>query len=250
VRAWGHLPLTEISREDVERFHVSLKKTPTGANRALASVRACLSAAVKAGHVPVNLAKGIEHFRESPPRARVLTDEEMGRLRLALSMEDVFNQAAFALLIFTGARLSEVLHAKWDDFDLVAGNWRLPSPKSGFPQMVPLPTAIIGMLEALPHVGAYVIPAQVQDKSKPRGDLSSTWKRVRDSAGLTGVWIHDLRRSYGLAVAQLAGLHVASKLLRHSSVGVTERSYAPLGMESLRAATEQRSLALPPAAEA
>jgi integrase len=116
--------------------------------------------------------------------------------------------------------------------------------------MVPLPTTIIGMLEALPHVGAYVIPAQVQDKSKPRGDLSSTWKRVRDSAGLTGVWIHDLRRSYGLAVAQLAGLHVASKLLRHSSVGVTERSYAPLGMESLRAATEQRSLALPHPAEA
>jgi len=45
----------------------------------------------------------------------------------------------------------------------------MPSPKSGFPQMVPLPTAIIGMLEALPHVGAYVIPAQVQDKTKPRG---------------------------------------------------------------------------------
>jgi integrase len=247
VRAWGTRPLDEIGREDVERLHVTLKKTPTGANRALASVGACLSAAVKAGHVAVNPARGIEHFIESPPRARVLSDAEMGRLRRALMAEDPFNRAAFALLILTGARLSEVLHAKHEDFDLPAGTWRIPSPKAGRPQTVPLPATIVEILTSLPHAGDYVIPAQ--DKTRPRFDLQSTWRRVRDSAELESVRIHDLRRTYGLTVARLAGLHMASKLLRHSDVRVTERSYAPLGLEDLRTATEQRSAALPAATD-
>jgi integrase len=245
VRAWGTRPINEIGREDVERLHVALKKTPTGANRALASIRACLSAAVKAGYIPVNLAKGIEHFRESPPRARVLTDPEMGRLRRSLAAEDPWNRAAFALLILTGARVSEVLRAKHEDFDLRAGTWRIPSPKSGYPQMVPLPAVIVKMLTDLPHSGPYVIPSQ--SRTRPRSNLQGAWGRVRDSAKLTGVWLHDLRRTFGLSVTQLAGLYTASKLLRHSSVQVTERSYAPLAMKALLVATEQRAAALPPA---
>jgi integrase len=113
--------------------------------------------------------------------------------------------------------------------------------------MVPLPVVIVEMLTGLPRAGDYVIPSQ--SKKRPRFDLQSTWRRVRDSAELEGVWLHDLRRTYGLAVTQLAGLYTASKLLRHSSVQVTERSYAPLNLEVLRTATEQRSAALPAAAE-
>lgn len=248
VRAWGTRPINEIGREDIERLHTALKKTPTGANRAKASWSACFTAARKAGHIPVNPALGISKFTESPPRARVLTDAEMGRLRRSLAAEDPFNRMAFALLILTGARVSEVLRAKWEDFDLRAGTWRIPSPKSGYPQMVPLPAGIVEMLTDLPHVGDYVIPSQ--SKTRPRFDLQGAWSRVRDSAKLKGVWLHDLRRTYGLAVTQLAGLYTASKLLRHSSVSVTERSYAPLAFEGLRAATEQRSTALPPAAAA
>ncbi|MGA7991402.1 MAG: site-specific integrase [Thermoanaerobaculia bacterium] len=247
VRAWGTRPLDEIGREDVERLHVALKKTPTGANRALASVRACLSAAVRAGHVAVNPARGITHFRESPPRDRVLSDEEMGRLRRALAAEDAFDRAAFAMLILTGARLSEALHARWADLDLKAGTWRIPSPKTGRPQVVPLPAAIVEILTGLPHVGPYVIPGR--DKDRPRYDLQGPWKRVRDAAELEGVRIHDIRRTFGLAVTRISGLLVASKLLRHSNVMVTERVYAPLGMAELRAATEQRAASLPAAAE-
>jgi integrase len=248
VHAWGMRPINEIGREDVERLHMALKKTPTGANRAKASWSACFTAALKAGHITANPALGITKFTEGAPRARVLSDPEMGRLRRALAAEDPFNRAAFALLIMTGARLAEVLHAKWEDFDLAAGTWRIPSPKAGHPQMVPLPAVIVEMLTGLPHAGPYVVPSQ--SKTRPRFDLQSTWRRVRDSAELKGVWLHDLRRTYGLAVTRLAGLYTASKLLRHSSVQVTERSYAPLNMETLRAATEQRSAALPAAAAA
>ncbi|HQR44587.1 MAG TPA: hypothetical protein PK598_01065 [Thermoanaerobaculia bacterium] len=62
---------------------------------------------------------------------------------------------------------------------------------------------------------------------------------------LADVHIHDLRRTFGLHVAKAAGLHVASKLLRHGDVRITERVYAPLGIETLRAAVEKRSEVLP-----
>jgi len=40
-------------------------------------------------------------------------------------------------------------------------------------------------------------------------------------------------------VSKQAGLHVASKLLRHSDIRVTERVYAPLGIDELRVAMGQ-----------
>jgi integrase len=67
-------------------------------------------------------------------------------------------------------------------------------------------------------------------------DLRRAWSTVRKAAEVEGVTIHDLRRTFGLHVAKRAGLHVASKLLRHSDIRVTERVYAPLGMDDLRTA--------------
>ena len=43
----------------------------------MASVRAAFSEAVRDGLVKVNPAAGIKHHLEAPPRARVLTDDEM-----------------------------------------------------------------------------------------------------------------------------------------------------------------------------
>jgi integrase len=108
------------------------------------------------------------------------------------------------------------------------------------------------MLRKLPHVGPYLIPAMsrkpkpgdtkaAERLQRPKGDLKGPWERLRDEAKLEDVRIHDIRRSFGLEVAKAAGLHVASKLLRHSSIKITEQVYAPLGIEDLRAAVEKRA---------
>jgi integrase len=57
---------------------------------------------------------------------------------------------------------------------------------------------------------------------------------------LPDIHIHDLRRTFGLHVARRAGIYVASRLLRHSSVDITARHYAPLGLDDLRKALEAR----------
>jgi integrase len=256
-KKWGRKPLNSISQRDVETAMEATAeegkdttqgpaarseelKGNTTANRWLASVRACFGAAERAGLLVKNPASAVKLYKEPPPRDRVLTNDEMNAFLGALEKEeDIHTRAAFHLLIETGARRSEVLGAKWDDIDLDDRTWRIPSPKSGNPQIIPLPRTTAAMLKQLPRVGPYLIPGR--NPKKPRHDLKGPWNRIKEAAQLGDVTIHDIRRTFGLEVARKQGLHVASRLLRHSDVRITERVYAPLGLEDLKKATDKVS---------
>ena len=147
----------------------------------------------------------------------------------------------FQILIVSGCRISEVLRARWDDIDFNQKIWRLPKTKSGKPQQIPLPLELCSLLQTLPRKSLYIIPGR---GLRPRTRPTFIWKKLCQDAAMKGVGIHDLRRTAGLAWARQAGLHVASKLLRHSHVSVTESHYAPLGMNLLRDAVEERSKVL------
>ncbi|MBM4369650.1 MAG: site-specific integrase, partial [Deltaproteobacteria bacterium] len=179
----------------------------------------------------------VRPFREGPPRDRVLSADELPRVLAAFdALPDPHVRAAFVLLMDTGARKSEALRARWCDFDLDGGTWRIPSPKAGRPQVIPLAPHTVAFLRTVPRVGPWFCPGR--DPTEPREDLKGPWARIREAADLDGVTIHDLRRTFGLAVARAAGLHVASKLLRHSDIRITERVYAPLGLDDLRNALD------------
>lgn len=233
---WGTRRLGELGRADVEAaVRKEAERGATSANRFLASVRACLAAAVRDGHIPANPTAGIRPFRENPPRDRVLSDDELGRVVAALDTLPAAARLALSLLLETGARKSEVLRARWADLDLDGGTWRIPSPKAGRPQVVPLAPGTVARLRLAPRDGAFVVAGA--DPSRPRADLRRAWDTVRAAAALDGVTVHDLRRTFGLAAAREVNIWYASKLLRHSDVRVTERVYAPLGLDDLRAAT-------------
>lgn len=238
---WGNRPLEDIGAEDLQKVFATYVADgrKTTANRWLASIRACLQAAWRLDMIPSNPAMKIRSMPAGQPRSRVLADDELKKLLEAVDeLDDVHVKAAFALLVETGARQSEVLHARWVDFDLDAGFWRIPSTKSGRPQMMPLASATIAMLKTLPRAGDFVVAGRNRDR--PRRDLKRPWEKLKVSAEIPDVHLHDIRRTFGLHVARRAGLHIASKLLRHSDIRVTERHYAPLGVEELRAALQKR----------
>lgn len=239
---WGRRRLDEITRADVEaELRREAERGHTTANRWLTTVRACLGAALRDGLIPANPAAGIAKYCENPPRDRVLSDDELGRVVDALANEpDLYVRAAIGLMLDTGARRSEVLRARWDDFDLDGGLWRIPSPKAGRPQRVPLTADTVAWLRSVPRLGPWFVPGL--NPLRHRVDLKGPWKRIREAAGVCDVTIHDVRRTWGLAVARTAGIHVASKLLRHSDIRMTESTYAPLGIDELRdaAAATQR----------
>ena len=241
AKIFGRKKLHALSVVDVDRFFEKQKeKGLVTANRALASLRSCLAAAWRQNLIPDNVARKVKPVPENPPRARVLSDEEMSRLLDVLAgIEDPHARAAFEILLATGARLSEVLNMKYGDLDLDnpdAATWRLERPKSGRPIIKPLTNEIVQIIQGLPRVSVYVIAGR--SPFKPRADLKRPWTEILDKGNLKGITIHDIRRTFGLAVAKTAGLHIASKLLGHSSIKITEQVYAPLGISDLREAAQ------------
>jgi integrase len=243
--AWDARPLDEITTRDVETYRNRLaEKGTTQANRWLANVRAAFSHALRLGHVEKNPAALVPLLSENAPRTRTLSEAEEKRLREALAKwRDPFERVAFTLLLDTGARLSEVLHAKWEDFDLDekthAGTWRIPSPKAGRPQAVPILANVGAVVTATPHFddSPFLMPGR--NDLTHRVDLKKPWERLRTAAKLgDDIHIHDLRRSFGLRVTRSQGIFAASKLLRHSDSRITEKVYAPLAPEDLRGFAE------------
>jgi integrase len=242
---WDRRPLAEITARDVETLRNRIaQRGSTQANRWLANVRASLSHAVRLGHIEKNPAAFVPLLRENAPRSRTLTAGEETRIREAIaSYEDPFLRVAFTLLLDTGARLSEILRTRWEDFDLDpddhSGTWRIPSPKAGKPQAVPILPAVGAVIAATPQLddGPWLVPGRNADVH--RIDLKKPWAAIKVAAKLgPDVRLHDVRRTFGLRVTRASGIFAASKLLRHSDSRVTERVYAPLSVEDLRGFAE------------
>lgn len=241
--ALGRLDVGTVSRADVARLHHSLKATPYQANRALAVLSKMFSWAERHGYRAegTNPCRHIEKYREQS-RERFLSADELGRLGLALEEAEASGTspyviAAIRLLIFTGARLSEILELRWENVDFERTILWLPDSKTGKkPIYVSAPAletlAGVPRIEGNPHViaghraGAHLV------------NLQKPWRAVRQKAGLDDVRIHDLRHSFAsVAAAGGASLPVIGKLLGHSQPGTTQK-YAHLAADPLRAANE------------
>lgn len=237
-REWDSRALADISARDVETLRNRIaEKTPIQANRFLANVRSSFSHAVRLGHLNVNPATRVPLLKENAPRRRVLTDAEEKRLREVVAvLPDLAMRAAFTLLLNNGARLSEVLRARWEDFDFDRATWIIPSPKAGVPQGVPLLPETVAVVEKASEKSKGTFLLIGTNPDRPRADLKKPWNALKKAALLgDDVTIHDLRRTFGLRATRAIGIFGASKLLRHSDSRVTERVYAPLAPEDLRA---------------
>lgn len=129
------------------------------------------------------------------------------------------------MLLFTGARLREILHLRWSDVDFERGLLRVADSKTGKKTIV-LNAPALAVLTALPHAADYVIAGL--DPKKPHADLQRPWELVRTHAALDGVRLHDLRHTHASFGAGAGlGLPIIAKLLGHTRATTTQR-YAHL----------------------
>jgi hypothetical protein len=96
-------------------------------------------------------------------------------------------------LLFTGCRLREILHLKWEQVDFERGLLFLPESKTGKKTVV-LNAPALAVLNALPRVGGFVIAGETEQK--PRTDLKRPWAMVTKRANLEGLRIQDIRHSF------------------------------------------------------
>jgi integrase len=261
----GATKADKLTRTQVARLHGSLKKTPFQANRVLAVIGSMYAFAGRSGVVPegVNPARRIEQFKEHR-RERFLTGRELERLGAAIREAETkgvpwdvderkpkanhlpkaknrftkigpFAAAAIRLLLFTGCRLREILHLKWEQVDLERGLFFLADSKTGRKTVI-LNAPTLAVLTGLDQIGSYVVPGD--DPEKPRADLKRPWEGVSRLAGLEGVRLHDLRHTYAsFGAGGGLGLPIIGKLLGHTQASTTQR-YAHLDADPLRRASE------------
>ena len=266
--AIGGRRITELRRIDIANMHAAISRdAPVSANRAVAVVSAIWAWASRRDLVPPaeNPAKGLERNPEAR-RERFLTPEEFGRLgdtlreaettglrwavqenRLTskhlpkaanrVTLADQYAVAAIRLLMLTGARLQEILTAKWEWVDLGRGVIFLPTSKTGAKPLY-LSAAAQAVLAAIPRVenNPYIIAGA--KPGAPRSDLNKPWAAIRRDANLEGLRLHDLRHSYAsVGAGSSLGLPIIGKLLGHSQPATTAR-YAHLDADPMKRAAD------------
>jgi integrase len=243
---FGEAKMAEISRSEVSRF-VSQKQAeglkPSSINRYLMTLRHAFNVALE-WDVPGVSRNPLQRYpllKENNLLNRFLTGEEAERLKAALAESPNRELGAIVgFLLVTGARKTEVLEARWDQFDLERRQWRVPKAKSGYHRFIPISDGALAVLrarEALramePSGGAspWVFPNPAT--GKPYMEIFNAWNTARRKAGLPDLRIHDLRHSFASSLVNGGTpLYEVQKLLGHSSIRTTER-YAHLAPERL-----------------
>ena len=238
--AVGSLPIGGLDRRHVSSLHYKLRRTPSVANEAIATLSRMLNRAETWGLFPAgrNPCRHVVKYRQRK-RERFLTEEEFRRLGQTLTALEaegrvpVHAAGALRLLMLTGCRYNEIVTLRWEDVHLDVNEIRLRDSKSG-PRVVPLSPAAVRVLADLPRApgNPWVIAGSKPGSRLPH--ITYYWYRVRERAGLEDVRLHDLRHSFASrALALGENLPMIGRLLGHTKMQTTAR-YAHLARDSVR----------------
>jgi integrase len=245
LKPWRARRLGQVRSGDVRRLHQRMAiDSPVMSNRITQFIRAMFGFAAKAGlWEGMNPGAAVEMEREQS-RTRYLDDEthsgEVRRLFKALRKEPSRDLRDYVLLsLFSGARRSDVLSARWDMIKIHERTWRIPTPKGAVPYTVALTDESLAVLKKRKRdfgTSEWVFPSF--GKSGHVVDLKGPWKRLLQRAGIENLRQHDLRRSYGARLASMGvPLLAIGRALGHQSTAATE-VYARLQTDDLRESVE------------
>jgi integrase len=239
----GGKKVKDVQSRDAHALHVAMRDTPYQANRVLALLSKMFSLAVNWGWRGDNPVKGIQRFHEEC-RERWLSDDELGRILNALSNhpnQRASNAVRFQLL--TGARIGEVLSARWPEVDFDHGVWTKPShhTKQNRTEHLPLSAPALALLAAMREradtAQQYLFPGNAPNK--PLQDIKKFWRNITKQAGLSDYRLHDNRHTHAShLVSSGLSLEIVGRLLGHTNPLTTKR-YAHLADHPLRAAAER-----------
>ncbi len=257
---FGNLKVSGVTRSDVARLHRAMSETPRQANLVLSILSKAFALAELWGMRPAmsNPVRGIKRYKENE-RERFLTAEELSRLGITLATAEneglPWNISAtdskhlpknvgerrshpnpsalsvIRLLLFTGARLSEIISLEWDHVDLEKGMLALPSRKGGGRKPHPASSEVVAIVREInKHSSSpWLFPREANPERHISAEvIESTWQKIRHHADLKDVRLHDLRHTVGTYASQAGGnAFLISHLLRHRNITITNRYVNP-----------------------
>ena len=231
IPKWGKVRLTDIESRAVSQW-LADKRSEGLAPATVEKIRVIFGRSFELGArwgIPgadKNPTRGVVRKPLNNARERFLSAEEAARLRVAVAAsQNTQLQHIVGLLLLTGARLRELLDAKWENVDVDRQSWLIPTSKTGKPRHVPLSAAALAIIESLPRFKdcPWLVPNP--DTLKPFVSIKHGWQRAIKVAKLPGLRIHDLRHSAAsFMVNSGVDLFAVGKVLGHANVASTARS--------------------------
>ena len=189
-----------------------------------------------------NPCRHVKKYKEEA-RQRFLTQEEQQRLEQTLQRAEreeiatIYTIEAIRMLMFTGARLREILDLKWEYINWEHGILSLPKSKTRAKTIYLNPQATQVLKRMIRQQDNPYVFCGVK-QGQPIINLQKPWRRIRSWADLDDVRIHDLRHTFAsVAVMNGMSLPIVGALLGHTKPQTTAR-YAHLAADPLKEAAE------------
>ena len=247
---FGKQYMDEVSKRDIIQFisRHTLTHKPGSVNRVIIMLRYIFNLSIRweTAGITKNPTAGIPLLEENNKKERYLTGDEANKLIVALqSSQNKMLQYIVPMLILTGARKNEVLTAKWEDFNFEQKIWRIPTSKSGKARHVPISDGVLYLLSGVPRQEGCDYVFANPKTLLPYVSVFSSWNTARTSVGLSDVRMHDLRHSFAsFLVNSGRSIYEVQRILGHTQIKTTQR-YAHLSQDSLLAAANEISKAIP-----
>lgn len=257
--ALGHIPLSKLKAEDLERFYRALVDTglsPRSVRHAHSVIRRALQIGLRWEWVDRNPAAAVQppkvrRARVRPPSARQI----VGLLEKA-ETEDPELACLLRVAAALGARRGELCGLRWGDVDLGAGTVSIhrtvvvvagrvvekSTKTDGSERVVDVGSGTVASLaahavrcaERAAAAGEVIEPESFVFSPAPDGSLpirpeyvTKGFRRIADQCGLKGVRLHDLRHAN--ATELLAAGHdlkTVQQRLGHATASMTLDVYA------------------------
>jgi integrase len=260
----GDKRVRDVTEGDVLKLHSDLADKKATANRCVALLSKAFNLAEKWGwrEKNTNPCHRFERYTEAK-RELILTPEQIGALNRTLDRLTAEGRVApqlamlVRLLLVTGCRLREVMHARKAWFDLHRCLLVLPDSKTG-ERLIPLSPLAVEMAKScgVGEAGGsdWLIPGRTDGQALQ--NPYRAWALVKAEAGLPAkLRPHDLRHTTGSMMhAAGASQRAIATQLGHNQLATTERYIHGFAADSMKVAgvlgdALHKAMTAPPAPE-
>jgi len=243
--AIGSLTVSSVTKPQVMAFRDELVRTKAAGtvNGCLAVLSSAFTEFVDRGWVSTNPVRGVKRVKAGEALYNWISSREDITRLLVECPRGVREITAWAL--GTGLRISELTHLRWADVDIerrliAIHRGRQGTTKSGKVRHIPLLNTLLPMAREmkLHRDGSdLVFPGEIGKDGKARTrslpGVRVPFKQAAKRAGLSpALRFHDLRHTFASHwVLDGGDIFRLSKILGHSSVVITQKTYAHLAPE-------------------
>lgn len=247
--------VARVTCRDVIDFRDYLKSDKKQAvstiNRNLASIRKYFKWLNQQNHITINPASSVKEFKKQPLAPQGLTRSDVRKLLREVELRnDIKAKAIFSLILYTGARLSDVTYLELSDLSISdrTGTVFYRHGKGSKQRVVPLPLnarkAIIQYLETRPPVDSQRVFIGERGELNRRG-IQAIFEKYRALTGIENLHCHVLRHTFShnfISSAENGGasgnLVQLASILGHESLNTTA-IYTKNSIDQLADATDR-----------